>query len=105
MTYPCLLLGAWLLFVWALHVFLNLHCGLKIIIRTPSFLGGTEGWLGRHRFWSSMTFPDKHAVISLFGPVTGFVVCGVAVVMAIEILSCRQGTKGVEGGLTIGTSS
>lgn len=80
-------LGALLLFVWAVHIFLNLSLLTEDHHAHSPFLGNTEGWLGRHRLLPPMTFPDKHAVMFLLGPVTGFVVWGVAAVTVIEIVS------------------
>lgn len=74
-----------LLFGWALHIYVAEN------LKTPEwrvhspYVPKQGSWLQRHRLLPPLTFPDKHAILFVFGPVTGYVVHALVAIAALEL--------------------
>jgi phosphatidylglycerophosphate synthase len=96
-----LLLGIFMLFLRALSNYTNLY------IKRPEkgvhapFTPATDSWLRRHRLLAPMTFPDRHAILFVFGPLTGMLVQSMILVasmeLAILLLKVRKIVKDLPG--------
>jgi phosphatidylglycerophosphate synthase len=96
-----LLLGISMLFLRALSNYTNLY------IKRPErgvhapFTPAADSWLRRHRLLAPMTFPDRHAILFIFGPLTGLLVQSMILVismdLAILLLKVRKIFKDLRG--------
>ncbi len=96
-----LLLGIFMLFLRALSNYTNLYVKRPERGVHAPFTPASDSWLRRHRLLAPMTFPDRHAILFLFGPLTGLLVHSMVLVasmdLAILLLKVRKVVKEVPG--------
>ena len=49
------------------------------------FVPEKQSWLARHRLLAPGSFPDKHLILFLVGPVTGYLTAGVYLILLMDI--------------------
>ena len=79
--------SALLLLVWALHI--HASEALRDSGRGPMHTHHRprSGWMERHRLLPPMTFPDKHALLFVAGPITGNVFHVVAAIAVLDLVT------------------
>jgi phosphatidylglycerophosphate synthase len=80
--------SALLLLAWALHI--HASEALRDARRGPMHTHhrpAEGGWLERHRLLPPMTFPDKHALLFVVGPITGYVFHVVAAIAILDLMT------------------
>lgn len=79
--------SALLLLVWALHI--HASEALRDIRRGPMHTHHRppSGWMERHRLLPPLTFPDKHALLFVAGPITGYVFHVVAAIAVLDLMT------------------
>jgi len=80
--------SALLLVVWALHIHASeaLRDDQRGVMHTHH-RPAKGGWLERHRLLPPMTFPDKHALLFVAGPITGYVFHAVAAIALLDLMT------------------
>lgn len=78
-------LGLALLALRAMHMYTNPYVHRPNVLTWSHFVAKEGSWLERHRLLLPGSFPDKHAVMFLLGPITGYVLAGFAVNLVLEV--------------------
>jgi len=80
--------SALLLLVWALHIHASealrdaRRGAMHTHHRPPE-----GGWLERHRLLPPLTFPDKHALVFVAGPISGYVFHVMAAIAVLDLMT------------------
>ncbi len=77
--------GASLLWVWALHIYVGHYLPAAIPGMWVKFTPEEGGWLHRHRLFYPLTSPDKQALVFTLAPLSGFPVVGMFFILVVDV--------------------